>query len=263
MFEIDKRYIIMEKFNLPWAYVSPLSLTAMEYHLNEDLSLRMDGIRCGDTPFVIGSEILALENYKVEGDLEVDFSFRMNILSMKSKERVAKVFKGGDSKLSCFLNERQMEAFEKLFEENHFSCSDLAIFYKGQQINDVYELPKKEFALVMSIFDDLNVLGTMDYKSSNKALTDEYVRSLNAKVATAGDETKKSMMQKIKGKGMKKDMAITAGTVLLSSIGFVAKHMLVKRSGIGSGIAAVIFSCIGIVSQTISIKRTQKILINI
>lgn len=255
--EVISNYFIMKPFQLPWMYVSPADSKGLEYHLSPDLSIRLDGIISGDLELVIGHIVLAVEGIEAN-ELDAESIFLNEFFPAKSKERIFKSFKDGQS--SCFFNSRQMEYLQKLFTEKNFMSYNVTVFYKDKKVEMIEALPPKEFKMVMEVFNELQVQGAVDFKLSREEIEERYEKSYEKKVASLEEKTKKSLWEKVRNKDIRWQLLKSIGSIAIGIGGLIARNILAQRGDVLSSIVAVILGTLGILVELYGRQEAQNTL---
>jgi hypothetical protein len=249
-------HVIMESIQLPWIHVSPIDAKGLEYHLTPDLSIHLNGILSGDLDFLISHIILDIEGLQIN-ELQAEPIFLNEFLPAKSKERVAKSLK--DSETSCFFTTKQMEYLHKLFEERNFMSCDVSVYYQGRRIDDIAELPSKEFKLAIDAFEELNVMAVLNYKKQKGKLKDAYAANFRKKVAAQEDRTTKTLWDRVKHKNMRKKIGLAFGAMISGAFGMIVKSNLATKKGIGFSAVGLVLGTLGIVIEMYGKNQAQQI----
>lgn len=241
----SKEYMIIEPFNLPWAHVSPANEQGLEYHLSPHLSILIDGIVSGEDKFLISHFLLQLDNIETN-ELEGEHIFRTEMLPAKSKERIKRAF--DDDETTCFFSTRQMENLQKLFESKNFMSYEVKVVYGGTVVDDVVELPKSAFDLVIEAFEELHVQGTFDFKKHKEDLEEDYRKALETKVSSIEEKSQGNLWSRMKKKGLRKKLAMAMGCLTIGVAGFIGRRMI-EPGGMRNTAFSVILGVIGIAAE--------------
>lgn len=239
-------YTIMKPIQMPWLFVSPLDNKGLEYHLTPDLSICIEGIISGEQEFVISHVVMGIEQIEVN-EIQAEQMFMTEFLPNKSKERISKAFK--NEGISCFFSIKQMEYLQNLFTERNFMSYNVSVTYKDKKVEDVAMLPPKEFSLVSSAFDELDVHFNVSHKENKKEFVERYAQGYEKKVAKLEDHSRKNLWEKVKNKNMMKRIGTSLGAIVLGVGGMIARSKLSSGGGIGGMIAGLIFGTAGIVLE--------------
>lgn len=266
--DFAKSLMIMKPFQLPWKFVSPANYRGLDYHLSPDLTIRLERIvnntvrvdenglplrAAEDAELLVGQEIFLSYEDGHFGDLSslgAERIFKNEILSLKNQERIDKCFSKQSDNISCFLTESQMAHFHQLFESYIFVCHEVSVRYKGSLIDDIAELPPKEFKLAADAFAELNVVqATVDYSESKQELNDAYHEYLEKKVASRELDDQDSLWDRMKKPGRKKAAAKTIGSLIAGAACWgIKRKLLASKSWIGI-VAGTVLSVVGVVCE--------------
>ncbi|PGQ88243.1 hypothetical protein [Priestia megaterium] len=274
---IIQNYIIMHPFQLPWRFVSPAHFKGLDYHLSPDLTIRLEGLYSStvrvneknqivsdpeDMELLVGVEIFTSyseDHFNATG-LNAERIFNNEIMSAKSKERINKAFADKNDQLTCFFTESQMNHFQELFESTFYFCSSVTVLYNGKEINDIAELPQKEYKLALAAFAELQVQATIDYKKSKEELEGAYSEYLEKKVAKEDVKQQQSILDRLKNKGVKKGILKAFGALAVGSISWLVKRKLIDSGGWVGSVAAVLIGVAGVGFELYGRQQTQTIL---
>lgn len=255
--KINKQYVILEPLQLPWLYVTPTSDNGLEYHLSTKLSVRINGIVSGEDAFVTSHMLAAIDGLEVS-ELEAEQQYEVEIMPGVTRERVAKTFKTGES--SAFFTTRQMEALQQLFESKNYISHDVSVHYDGRRVDDVVELPAKEFDLIKHAFADLHVMATIDYKTSKEEIEEAYEKSIKQNAGKLGDESKKNIWERVTSKGVRKRIGVALGSLLVGVGGLVARQKVQTKQGLAPTLVSIACGLAGIVLEMYGRNELQKIM---
>lgn len=240
--DLNLGYSIMKPLQLPWMFVSPSGFKGLDFHLAPDLFIRMEGIISGDLEFAIGEAVFQIEKIEVD-QMAGEHLFMSEYFPGKSKERIARAFKSGES--SCFFTSRQMEELQKLFNTRNFIAYDVSVYYQDRKVDDVASLPHHEFGLIAKAFENLDVRQNLSWKENKEILCEAYEENFKEKTAELEDKQKKSLWQKVKGKGLKKRIGIAFGVIFVGSGAIALQRWLAMSIGgpwglLGAAVAGTI-----------------------
>lgn len=244
---LSMNYHINKPLQLKWMYISPTEDKGLEYHLSPDLSLHIEGIFSGDYIFDIGHIILALEQVEAN-ELQADEIFYKEFLPGKSKERVAKAYKDGET--SCFFTTRHMEYLQNLFESKNFIASHVALYYKGRKVDDPVELPSKEFQVAMDAFEELEVKWEVDEKASRQEVEEAREQAIKKNAGKLEEKKSRNMWEKIKTKKMLRRLGMAIGSSAIAVTGLLYKKHLMEKPGIGSALVAIAIGVVSLLAES-------------
>lgn len=243
---LNQGYAIMKPIQLPWMFVSPSGLKGLDFHLAPDLFIRLEGIISGEQEFIVGHFVLQVEGFEVD-ELTAEQIFMNEYLPAKSKERINKAFKDGQN--SCFFTMKQMEQLQVLFGAKNFMSYDVSVYYKDRKVEDVPSLPPDEFKKISKAFSELDVFGKDSWKETQQEREEKYDQVYMQKTAELEDKQKKSLWEKVKGKGMRKRAGFAFGTIVAGALAFVAQRKLADRGGILAMVGSVIVGSAAVILE--------------
>lgn len=273
-----RNLIIMQPFNLPWKFVSPADYKSLDYHLTNDLTIRFEKVynttikvdevgapkeSPDEMELLVGQEIfLSYEtgHFSDITSLNAERVFKNEILTMKSQERINKCFADKSGEVSCFFTDSQMEHFQNLFESYYFICHEVSVRYKGSLVDDITNLPQKEFKIAANAFAELNVIqATVDYSQSKDELNEAYHHYLEKNVAKVEKEKKSGIWNAFADKKERKETGKVVGSIAIgAALWGIKRKLLASKSWIGIA-AGAILSVIGFGFELFGKQRAEAI----
>lgn len=154
------RFAITDPFNINWKYAVPKDFDTLEVFLKPGLSIVLSEISNGPKRFAIGAYLAGGPDRK---------RFNSEILPGRSMERVEKAFK--DDNVSAFFGAKEAKELQELFESEKFICRKVEI-NSTEYANNLFGLPRDEYALVLDFFTETGVQQVADIKASRELFED-------------------------------------------------------------------------------------------
>ena len=273
---IERNYIIMEPLKLDWTKVSPAHFTALDYHLTEDLFIRFEGLHVLTATNVKGEEkkihekedflvglhcLVASEHDLQSGDTspaELEHKFNTEIMPLKTWERINKAFSKRGPEISCFFGEREMRYFENEFEEQFINCSSLTIHKKNGKVDDIAQLGKEDYKIVMDLFELMHVQATVDMKQSKEELEAEYKECFEKNAGMKELVEEKKIWDQFKSGPSVKNMIGSALCTVASVGAWILKRRFVRGFGWKTGLLSAISGIASIGFNILSVKLARK-----
>jgi F0F1-type ATP synthase assembly protein I len=244
----NKNYIIPTPFNLVWSQVSGTESYGLEYHLTADLSIRMEELFSGNDEFPLGQYVINddLRGTEKVNQIQIDNLWRTEFMPAKTSERIQRFFREGN--ITCFFSERHMKRLEEKWTNGGYTSGKVSVIFQGKIVNEIIELPPKEFKLIMDAFDELNVQATIDYRNSKQEMEEDYREAYEKKIAKREKYAQKNMFDKLREKHVQKKAAFSIGAIVLGISGYIAKRFLSTKGPWGIA-ASIVLGTIGVICE--------------
>lgn len=256
--ELKFDFHIIKPIQLPWEMVSPTELGGLEYHLSPELSMQMNGIVTGDQVFHVGEQLIYMGQQEVTG-FQIEEVFLNEIMPNKSQERIKKSFREGRS--TCFFTSRQMDYFQQLFTERNFMSNDVSVYYKGHRVDDIIQLPSKEYKMIIAAFEELDVKWCLGERSREET-NEKFEESIKENAGKLGDNSKQNAKEKLKDKRFLKRLAIGIGAIMIGIGALIGRKKLSDGKGTGVAIAAVLVGTVGVIMEAFGRQELQNCMRN-